>query len=163
MNYNSMTNDGRSIRRRPIEKTVVAGLPIIPGWLSDYSYRGIHIHQTSFALLTYDNRRMAHTADIVALCCYKNRAVVSKRCDHCTPEYGCSEFKSKAALVQFNALIPPSMLLAPLPIELWPNMCGGGSPEISSQPARSASGESTESPVRRFVSTLGLPLDPNST
>jgi hypothetical protein len=66
-------------------------------------------------------------------------------------------------LLQFNALIPPSMLLAPLPIELWPNMCGGGSPEISSQPAQSASGESTESPVRRFVSTLGLPLDPNST
>jgi hypothetical protein len=106
---------------------------------------------------------MPDTADIVALCCYKNRAVVSKRCDHCTPEFGCSEFKSKAALLQFNALIPPSMLLAPLPIELWPNMCGGGSPEISSQPAQSASGESTESPVRRFVSTLGLPLDPNST
>jgi hypothetical protein len=81
------------------------------------------------------------------------------------PEYGCSEFRSTAALVQFNALIPPSMLLAPLPIELWPNMCGGGSHDKSSQPAQSASNESTQSPVRRFVSTLGLPLDadPNST
>jgi hypothetical protein len=62
------------------------------------------------------------------------------------PEYGCPEFKTKAALVQFNAMIPPSMLLAPLPIELWPNVCGG---------------VSTESPIRRFISTLGLPLDPD--
>jgi hypothetical protein len=85
------------------------------------------------------------------------------------PEYGCPEFKTKAALVQFNAMIPPSMLLAPLPIELWPNMCGGVSIEAVTalQSAESASNESTESPVRRFISTLGLPLDadpnPNST
>jgi hypothetical protein len=161
-----MTNDGRSFRRGPIEKTAVArGLLTTPDWLSDYSYCEIHIHQTSFALLTYDNGRMADTADIVALCCYKNRAVVSNRCGSCKPGYGCPEFKSKAALVQFNALIPPSMLLAPLPIELWPNVCGGGSPDMSAQPAQSASDESIESPVRRFFSTLGLPLDtdPNST
>jgi hypothetical protein len=82
------------------------------------------------------------------------------------PQYGCAEFKSKAALVQFNAMIPPSMLLAPLPIELWPNVCGGVS-SATSQSAHSASNESAESPLRRFVSTLGLPLDtdpnPNST
>jgi hypothetical protein len=56
--------------------------------------------------------------------------------------------------VQFNALIPPSMLLAPLPIELWPNLCA----DVSSK-------QSAESPVRRFVSTLGLrpDVDPNST
>jgi hypothetical protein len=108
---------------------------------------------------------MADAADIVALCCFKNRAVVSNRCGSCNPEYGCPEFKSRAALVQFNALIPPSMLLAPLPIELWPNVCCGVSPDPSSQPASSASNESAESPVRRFISTLGLPLDadPNST
>jgi hypothetical protein len=81
------------------------------------------------------------------------------------PEYGCPEFKTKAALVQFNAMIPPSMLLAPLPIELWPNVCGGSSTNPSSQSAQSAANESTESPIRRFVLTLGLPLDadPNST
>jgi hypothetical protein len=79
------------------------------------------------------------------------------------PEYGCPEFKTKAALVQFNAMIPPSMLLAPLPIELWPNMCGGVS-SVTSQSAQSPSNELTESPLRRFVSTLGLPLntDPGS-
>ena len=52
--------------------------------------------------------------------------------------------------MQFNALIPPSMLLSPLPIELWPNM---------SPPSIRTSTESTESPIRRFVSTLGLPND----
>jgi hypothetical protein len=80
-------------------------------------------------------------------------------------EYGCPEFRTKAALLQFNALIPPSMLLAPLPIELWANMCRGVSPDMSSQSTESASNASTESPVRRFISTLGLPLDaePDST
>jgi hypothetical protein len=78
------------------------------------------------------------------------------------PEYGCAEFKSKAALLQFNAMIPPSMLLAPLPIELWPNMCGGVSSNTS-QSAQCASNESTESPLRRFVSTLGLPLNTDPT
>jgi hypothetical protein len=70
------------------------------------------------------------------------------------PEYGCPEFKTKAALVQFNAMIPPSMLLAPLPIELWPNISVGVSTDTSSN-------ESTESPIRRFVTTLGLPLEPD--
>jgi len=93
----------------------------------------------------------------IGLCCYKVRAVVMTRCDMCKAEYGCPEFKSKVAVMQFNAMIPPSMILAPLPIELWPNMCGEVAPDMSSQ--------STESPVRRLGSMLGLPrdLDPNST
>jgi hypothetical protein len=103
---------------------------------------------------------MADTENPLGLCCYKNRALVSNRCGSCMPEYGCPEFKTKAALVQFNAMIPPSMLLAPLPIELWPKMSVGVSADTSSN-------ESPESPIRRFVSTLGLPLDadpnPNST
>jgi hypothetical protein len=99
----------------------------------------------------------------VALCCYKHRAVVLERCDHCKSEYACPEFKSKAAVVEFNALIPPSMLLAPLPIELWPNMCAYLARQRSppSSDSASASNESTPSPVRRFVSTL-VNRNPNS-
>jgi hypothetical protein len=68
-------------------------------------------------------------------------------------------------LLQFNALIPPSMLLAPLPIELWPNMCASISSYMSSQSAPIAPSESTESPIRLFISSLGLrpDADPNST
>ncbi len=100
-----------------------------------------------------------------ALCCYKNRAVVSYRCALCRTEFACPEFGTKAALLKFNALIPPSMLLSPLPIELWPNMCGEISPAISAQPTRCESNEPAESPARRFVSALGLPIDhdPDST
>jgi hypothetical protein len=94
---------------------------------------------------------MPHTAHTVALCCYKDRAVVLNRCELCKAEYGCPEFKTKAAVMKFNALIPPSMLLAPLPMELWPNMCRRVSSPTSSQ--------STESPVRQFVATLGLLTD----
>jgi hypothetical protein len=132
-----------------------------PNSLSDYSYCEMPIKQTSLGWPTYDNGRMPDTASPLGLCCYKNRALVSNRCDSCMREYGCAEFKTKAALVQFNAMIPPSMLLAPLPIELWPNMCGGASTDPSSQSAQCTSNESTESPIRRFVLTLGLPLDPD--
>ena len=94
-----------------------------------------------------------------ALCCYKNRAVVSYRCALCRTEYACPEFKTKAALVKFNALIPPSMLLSPLPIELWPNMCAEILPHKSERSTR-ASNEPAESPALRFVSAaLGLPID----
>src|ERR1700686_3119212 len=99
---------------------------------------------------------MPDTAHTVALCCYKDRAVVLNRCELCRAEYGCPEFKTKAAVMEFNALIPPSRLLAPLPIEFWPNMCGGVSPHMSSQSTQSAPNQSTESPVRQFVATLGL-------
>jgi hypothetical protein len=106
----------------------------------------------------HDNRSMSDTLDMIALCCYKDRAVVSSRCESCKTEYGCLQFTTKAAVVQFNALIPPSMLLAPLPIELWPSMCDV-SPDMSLQSTQCASNESTESPIRRFVSTLGLPIE----
>jgi hypothetical protein len=52
-------------------------------------------------------------------------------------------------------MIPPSMLLAPLPIELWHTDIAS---DPTSQSSRRAS-DSTESPVRRLVSTLGLPTD----
>jgi hypothetical protein len=54
------------------------------------------------------------------------------------------------------------MLLAPLPIELWPNMCAHIAPDMSSQNSQGAASESIESPLRRLVSTLGLPIDPDS-
>src|SRR5258706_11328062 len=106
------------------------------------------------AFATLDNGPMSDTALPVALCCYKNRAVVVNRCDLCKAEYACPEFKSKAAVMKFNALIPPSMLLAPLPIELLPRMCATVASGMSSHSTHSASNGSTESPVRRFVSTL---------
>jgi hypothetical protein len=102
---------------------------------------------------------MPYTAHTVALCCYKDRAVVLNRCELCKAEFGCPEFKTKAAVMKFNALIPPSMLLAPLPMELWPNMCRRVSSPTASQSTQPASNESTESPVRQFVATLGLLTD----
>jgi hypothetical protein len=108
---------------------------------------------------------MPDSAHTVGLCCYKERALVSNRCDLCKAEYACPEFRTKAAVMQFNAMIPASMLLAPLPIELWPSKCADVAPGMSSQSTQSASNESTDSPLRRFVSTLGLPVDrdPHST
>jgi hypothetical protein len=103
---------------------------------------------------THNNAAMSDPAIPVALCCYKNRAIVVNRCDLCKGEYACPEFKSKAAVMQFNAMIPPSMLLAPLPIELWPSMCANIAPGMFSRSTSSTSNESTESPVGRFVSTL---------
>ena len=102
---------------------------------------------------------MSDTPLPVGLCCYRNRAVAANRCDLCKTEYACPEFKSKAAVMKFNALIPPSMLLAPLPIELWPNMCAGVSPDMSSQPTPRDSPESTESQFQQLVVTLGLLID----
>jgi hypothetical protein len=52
-------------------------------------------------------------------------------------------------------MIPPSMMLAPLPIELWR---ADTTPDTTSHSSRGAS-NSTESPVRRLVSTLGLSTD----
>jgi hypothetical protein len=104
---------------------------------------------------------MSDTTLPLGLCCYKNRAVVVNRCDRCKAEYACPEFKSKAAVMQFNAMIPPSMLLAPLPIELWPNMCAEVAPDAPAQSTQSDSNGSTESPVCRLVSTL-IDADPHS-
>ena len=121
---------------------------------SDYTYGSIPPKQMLSGVPTLDNARMSDTALPVALCCYKNRAAVANRCDFCKAEYACPEFKSKAAVMQFNAMIPPSMLLAPLPIELWPSMCADVAPGMFSRATRSARNESTDSPVGRFVSTL---------
>src|SRR6266700_1437426 len=107
-----------------------------------------------FRVPTHNNAAMSDSAVPVALCCYKNRAIIVNRCDQCKAEYACPEFRSKAAVLKFNALIPPSMMLAPLPIELWPNMSADVGSSLSSRCAHSASNESTESPLRRFVSTL---------
>lgn len=97
-----------------------------------------------------------------ALCCYKTRSVILQRCKLCLLEYACPEFKTTAEVLKFNALIPPSMLLSPLPIELWPNMCATA-PRDSSLQHTPPSTESPESPARRFVSTIvGSPLNPDS-
>ena len=137
----------------------------LPDSLSDYSYHEIQLKHIFVPTLIYDNTQMTDPAHAVALCCYKSRAVALNRCKFCKPEYACPAFASKTALLQFNAIIPPSMLLAPLPIELWPNMCGGVPRDMSQQSAQATSNQSTESPLRRFASTLGLSLDadPNST
>jgi hypothetical protein len=121
---------------------------------SDYSYGIIPEEQVLLRLATLNNAPMSDTALPVALCCYRNRTMVVNRCDLCKSEYVCPEFKSKAAVMKFNALIPPSMLLAPLPIELWPSMCAYVAPGMFSRSTRSPSNESSESPIRRFVSTL---------
>ena len=107
-----------------------------------------------FRVPTHNNAAMSDPALPVALCCYKNRAVIVSRCGLCEAEYACPEFKSKAAVMQFNAMIPPSMLLAPLPIELWPSMCANIAPGMFLRSTRSTSDGSAESPVGRFVSTL---------
>jgi hypothetical protein len=102
---------------------------------------------------------MSHSVPTIALCCYKHRALVLEQCGQCKAEYGCPEFKSKAAAVQFNAMIPPSMLLAPLPIELWPNMCPDMARDLSSQSSQCTANESIDPPLRRLVSILGLPIE----
>ena len=86
-----------------------------------------------------------------AVCCFDRRAVVAVRCNRCTSKYQCPEFRTHAALLQFNALIPPSMLSAPLPIEIWPGMSKQLESENSVQNACSGEG-----PVRRLVAALGL-------
>jgi hypothetical protein len=105
---------------------------------------------------------MSDGAHTTAVCCFKDRAVVLNRCGLCKAEYACPEFKTKATLLQFNAMIPASMLLSPLPIELWPTMCPDVAPDIPSQASQYAASESSESPVRRLVSALGLPINPDA-
>lgn len=109
--------------------------------------------------------RMSDNEHTIALCCYKYRAVVLERCEQCKSEYACPEFKTKAAVVQFNAIIPPSMLLSPLPLELWPPMCPNIVPDVTLQSSQCPASEPSESPIRRLVSMLGLTInrDPHST
>lgn len=83
----------------------------------------------------------------IGVCCYRYRAITYDRCDLCSPDYGCPLFKSPVELVTFYRLIPPSMLGAPLPLNLWPNLWRAIEPN---SPARG------ESPVQLLVAALGL-------
>src|ERR1700722_3868386 len=86
----------------------------------------------------------------VAICCYKCREIRWSRCASCQSEYGCLGFRSSADLVHFNELIPPSMLGAPLPLNLWPNLWKEIEPEVET------SITAVSTPVQLLVATLGL-------
>jgi hypothetical protein len=103
---------------------------------------------------------MSSTARGVAICCYSDRAVAAKQCARCKRDYGCLPFKTTAELVQFNALIPASMLGAPLPLNLWPNQWQAiVSDELLESAARAAD---AESPIRLLAFALGLVLEPGA-
>jgi hypothetical protein len=83
-----------------------------------------------------------------------------ERCGHCKADYGCLTFKTTTELLRFNALIPPSMLGSPLPLNLWPERwLAIVSDEYPESAACAAEGES---PVRRLASALGLKVDPGA-
>ena len=91
----------------------------------------------------------------VAICCYRNRDITWRRCTHCRPEYGCVGFRSSAEVLHFNELIPPSMLGAPLPLNLWPNLWKA----IEPGDERTLDGDAT--PVQLLISALGLKCPPS--
>jgi hypothetical protein len=86
----------------------------------------------------------------VAMCCYKRRAITSSPCVDCRPEYGCLGFYSNSELVQFVKLIPPAMVGAPLPLNLWPKFWQAIEPDAQ------AGCSSDLTPLRLFASALGL-------
>jgi hypothetical protein len=103
---------------------------------------------------------MSSTGRGVAICCYSDRVVAAKQCARCKRDYGCLTFKTTAELVQFNALIPASMLGAPLPLNLWPNRWHAiVSDELLESAARAAD---AESPIRLLAFALGLVLEPGA-
>jgi hypothetical protein len=103
---------------------------------------------------------MSSTGPGVAICCYSDRVVAAKQCARCKRDYGCLTFKTTAELVQFNALIPASMLGAPLPLNLWPNQWQAiVSDELFESAARAAD---AESPIRLLAFALGLVLEPGA-
>jgi len=100
---------------------------------------------------------MSSTDRDVAICCYSDRAVAVERCARCKEHYGCLTLKTTAELVQFNALIPASMLGAPLPLNLWPNQWQAiVSDELLESAACAAD---AESPIRLLAFALGLVLE----
>jgi hypothetical protein len=104
---------------------------------------------------------MARPDHSVAICCYTDRVVASKRCARCKPDYGCLIFNTTAELLQFNALIPASMLESPLPLNLWPSRWLA---VVSDEcPESAACTADARSPVRLLAAALGLVLDPSST
>lgn len=97
----------------------------------------------------------------VAICCYIYRAVADDRCWACKASYGCPRFRSAAELLRFNDMIPPSMVAAPLPLGVWPNMLS----KIGVDPAPSAVGDASaaeDSPLRRLAAVLGLVMNSDS-
>jgi hypothetical protein len=88
----------------------------------------------------------------VAICCYKSREIRWSRCANCQSGYGCVGFRSSAELVHFNELIPPSMLRAPLPLNLWPNLWKEIEPDAETRLA------DDPTPVQLLVAALGLRL-----
>ena len=67
---------------------------------------------------------MSSTGPGVAICCYSDRVVAAKQCARCKRDYGCLTFKTTAELVQFNALIPASMLVYLLQASAYRQLAG---------------------------------------
>jgi hypothetical protein len=103
---------------------------------------------------------MLNTERSVAICCYTDRVVATQRCQNCRQDYGCPIFRTTAELLLFTALIPPSMLGSPLPLNLWPNLW---LTIVSNEHPRSAAcGDDEESPVKLLATALGLVFDSGS-
>jgi len=85
----------------------------------------------------------------VAMCCYRNRDITWRRCTDCQSEYGCLGFGSSVEVLHFYELIPPTMLGAPLPLNLWPNLWKAIEPDTNTE------GRGT-TPVQLLVAALGL-------
>jgi hypothetical protein len=102
---------------------------------------------------------MFHPERTVAICCYADRVVATQRCQNCRQHYGCPIFKTTAELLLFNALIPPSMLGSPLPLNLWPNLW---LTIVSNEHPAASCGDDEESPVKLLAAALGLVFDSGS-
>ena len=85
----------------------------------------------------------------VAMCCYRNRDITWSRCTDCQSEYGCLGFGSSVEVLHFYELIPPTMLGAPLPLNLWPNLWKAIEPDTNTEGRGST-------PVQLLVAALGL-------
>jgi hypothetical protein len=94
-------------------------------------------------------------AQWVAICCYRDRDIKWRRCKDCQSEFGCAGFRSSAELLHFNELIPASMLAAPLPLNLWPNLWKAIEPGDETR----CDGDAT--PVQLLVAALGLKYPPS--
>ena len=90
----------------------------------------------------------------VAMCCYRNRDITWSRCRDCHPDYGCVGFRSSAEVLHFNELIPASMLGAPLPLNLWPNLWK------AIEPSEETSPDDDATPIQLLVTALGLKCPP---
>ncbi|MEA3198013.1 MAG: hypothetical protein QOF32_2065 [Gammaproteobacteria bacterium] len=103
---------------------------------------------------------MPRTEHSVAICCYTYRVVASERCQHCKSDYGCLTFKTTAELLQFNALIPPSMRGSPLPLNLWPERWLAIVSDA--YPESAACAADADSPLRALALALGLKPESDS-